>query len=97
MIRKLASILVMILGAAGCLLCLAILIGAWVINEPATVAVTGALEMVEGYLNLAGETTGQLESNLEMVQGRRGDAYRNADPKHCHHLAQRHCHSQRDS
>lgn len=70
MLRKIAAVLVMILSAIGCLLCLALLVGAWLVNEPATDAVTGALAMVDSYLGLAGQTTGQLESNLEVVQVR---------------------------
>lgn len=70
MLRKIAAVLVMILSTIGCLVCLGVLVGAWLANEPATDAVTGSLAMVDGYLDLAAQTTGQLDSNLEVVHGK---------------------------
>ena len=42
MLRKIGAVLVMILAAVGTLLCLAVLFGAWYVNEPTTAAVTSA-------------------------------------------------------
>lgn len=74
-IRKIAAILVMILAAVGFVLCVGLLIGSWAVNEPATQAATGTLDMVEQYLNLADEATtrtnetiGYASQELEAVE-----------------------------
>jgi predicted PurR-regulated permease PerM len=74
-LRKIAAILVMILAVLGFLLCVGLLIGSWAANEPASQAVTGSLDMVEQYLNLADnattrtqETVGSLSQDLAQIE-----------------------------
>lgn len=66
--RKPAAILVMILSVIGFLICLATAVGAWVLNQPATAAITNSLDAADEYLNVAGQTTEQVDNRLSQVQ-----------------------------
>jgi len=78
--QKLAAVLVMIVSAIGFLLCLAILLGAWLFNEPATQAITETLDVVDGYLSVAEETIDQVDSRLVEIQSNL-DALANISPE----------------
>lgn len=76
-IRKILAVAVMILAALGFLMCAAGLIGAWVVNGPATRAVTGAFDAVEAYAALAnhslqavGENVGEVKAEVNEVNQR---------------------------
>jgi chromosome segregation ATPase len=67
-IRKILAVIVMILAALGLVICIVGLIGAWVVNEPATQAVSGALDTVENYVSVADQTAQLVSGSLSDVQ-----------------------------
>ena len=72
-LRKIAAILVMILAVVGLLICLAGLIGAWVVNKPVTNAVTGVLGTANDYLGLANQATQTADATVSDVTQRLND------------------------
>lgn len=66
-IRKIAAVLVMILTVLGTLLCVGLLVGGWIINTPLTNAATGSVLLVENFIGMAEQVTGQIDDNLESM------------------------------
>lgn len=66
--RKVAAVLVMVLSVIGVLICLAVVVGAWVLNEPATTAITTSLDTADDYVEVAEQATEQVDSRLSQVQ-----------------------------
>jgi predicted PurR-regulated permease PerM len=69
MLNKILAVLVMILTVVGSLVCAAFLVGAWAINTPLTNAATGSILLVENFVELAEQVTGQIDDNLELMLG----------------------------
>lgn len=67
--RKVLAVLLMILTVIGTLVCAAFLVGAWAINTPVTNAATGSILLVENFVGLAEQVTGQIDDNLELMLG----------------------------
>ena len=68
-LKKILAVLVMVLTVVGVLLCVVLLIGAWAVNTPLTNAATGSLLLVENYVGMAEQVTGQIDDNLEIMLG----------------------------
>ena len=66
-LNKILAVIVMVLTVVGALVCAAFLIGAWVINTPITNAATGSLLLVENFVGMAEQVTGQIDNNLEVM------------------------------
>jgi ElaB/YqjD/DUF883 family membrane-anchored ribosome-binding protein len=67
MMRKILAALLLVCAGFGLILCVAGLFGAWIANEPATNAMTAAIETVEGYLGLAGATTTTASAQVDSL------------------------------
>jgi hypothetical protein len=58
----------MLVSSLGFLLCLALGVGAWIVNEPATNAVIASLELADSYLALAEGAIARLDSELSKAE-----------------------------
>ncbi|HBX69277.1 MAG TPA: hypothetical protein DEH25_07810, partial [Chloroflexi bacterium] len=65
--RILAGILIAV-SALGLILCLAGIIGVWVINQPLTERLTGALDQAEIVLTLSQNRLGQIDVELTAAE-----------------------------
>ena len=72
-LRKIAAILVMILAVVGLLICVAGLVGAWVVNTPVTDVITSLLGTAGDYLGLADQATQMASATMSDVTRRLDD------------------------
>lgn len=59
-VRRAAAALLLVCSALGVVLCLAALVGVWVVNQPAKNALAQTLDTLDGYLTLANQTVQQV-------------------------------------
>lgn len=65
---RLLSILLVVIGAIGLLLCIGGLVGIWLVNPPVTDAITTTAQTADSYLTLAGNTTLTAGDEIERLR-----------------------------
>lgn len=68
MMRKVLYFLLLLVASIGLVLCAGGVIGVWLVNTPATDAVTAAAQTAESYLALADNTTATANSEIESLR-----------------------------
>ena len=66
--KKIGAFFLLLVAGFGLLLCLAGVIGVWVFNTPVTDTVTSTLSAANGYVELAGTTTGLASDQVQTIR-----------------------------